>query len=95
MIHAYIFYVPVNFAFNLLHHVISYMHHTAKKESKKQIKNKKIKKMKKYGYDRFALRGFEPGPPESVRTKLDYLSKRCQMVFKRGLFSVVIDSFQA
>ena len=31
-----IFYIPVNFAFNLPHYVTSYMHHTGKKESKKE-----------------------------------------------------------
>ena len=39
------------------------MHHTGKKESKKEI----LKNEKK-GYDKFASRGFEPGPSESVRT---------------------------
>ena len=28
-----IFYIPVNFTFNLPHYVTSYMHHTGKKES--------------------------------------------------------------
>ena len=32
-----------------------------------QVK-KESKKRKKYGYEKFALRGFEPRPPESVRT---------------------------
>ena len=31
------FYIPVNFVFNLPHYVASYMHHTGKKESKKEI----------------------------------------------------------
>ena len=51
-----IFYIPVNFAFNLPHCVTSYMYHTGKKERKKEI----LKKGK---------RGFEPGRSESVRTK--------------------------
>ena len=33
----HVFYVPVNFVFNLPHYVTSYMHHTGKKESKKEI----------------------------------------------------------
>ena len=39
------FYIPVNFSFNLPRYVTSYMHHTGKKESKKEIvkKEKKIK----------------------------------------------------
>ena len=41
------------------------MHHTGKIESKKEI----LKKEKKIGYEKFASRGFEPGPSESVRTK--------------------------
>ena len=42
------------------------MHHTGyKKESKKEI----LKKENKKGYGKFASRGFEPGPSESVRTK--------------------------
>ena len=65
MIHTVFFYIPVNFAFNLPHYVSSYMHHTGKKESKKEI----LKKEKKIGYEKFASRGFEPGPSESVRTK--------------------------
>ena len=41
------------------------MHHTGKKESKKEI----FKKKKKWqGYEKFASRGFEPGSSESVRT---------------------------
>ena len=47
------FYVPVNFPFNLPHYVTSYMHHTGKKETKKEI----FKKRKKNA------------PSESVRTK--------------------------
>ena len=34
-----IFYIPVNFVFNLPHYVTSYMHHTREKESKKGKKN--------------------------------------------------------
>ena len=56
------FYIPVNFAFNLPHYVTSYMHHTSKKESKRE------KEKKKKGYEKFASRKFEPGPSESVRT---------------------------
>ena len=67
------------------------MHHTGKKESKKE-KEKKIRS-----------RRFKPGLSEYVRTKnerlypLDDLDKRWQLKFKRGIysFSMVIDSFQA
>ena len=62
-----IFYIPVNFAFNLPHCVTSYMHHTGKKERKKRFKKKGKKKLK--GYEKLASRGFEPGCSESVRTK--------------------------
>ena len=34
--------IPVNFAFNLPHYVTSYMHHTGKKESKKEISKKRM-----------------------------------------------------
>ena len=44
MIHTAFFYIPVNFAFNLRHYVTSYMHHTAKKESKKEILKKRKNK---------------------------------------------------
>ena len=73
------------------------MHHTGyKKESKKEI----LKKENKKGYEKFASRGFEPGPSESVRTKslrlkpLDHLGE--QREFKRRLysFSMLIGSFQ-
>ena len=53
MIRTAFFYISVN----LLHYVTSYMHHTGKKEIKKE------------GYEKFASRGFEPRPSESVRTK--------------------------
>ena len=36
-----------------------------KKKGKKRLK----KKEKKQGYEKFAFRGFEPGPSESVRNK--------------------------
>ena len=40
-----IFYIPVNFAFNLLHYVTSYIHHTGKKEStKEKEKNNNVTK---------------------------------------------------
>ena len=38
-----IFYIPVNFFLNLPHYVTSYMHHTGKKESKKEILKKEKK----------------------------------------------------
>ena len=41
------------------------MHHTGKKESKKEI----FEKEKKQGYEKFASRRFEPGPSKPVRTK--------------------------
>ena len=59
-----IFYIPVNFAFNLPHYVTSFIHHTGKKECTKKI----LKKIKK-GFEKFVSRGFEPGPSELVRTK--------------------------
>ena len=40
MIHVAFFYVPVNFAFNLPHYLIRYMHHTRKKDSKKEKEKK-------------------------------------------------------
>ena len=51
-----IFYIPVNFVFNLPNYVTSYMHQTGKKESKKEFlkKGKKHRVMKK-----FASRGLE------------------------------------
>ena len=64
MIHTAFFHIPVNFAFNLPRYVTSYVRHTGKKESKKEL----LKKEKK-GYEKFASRRFEPGPSESVRTK--------------------------
>ena len=33
-----IFYIPINFGFNLPHYVTSYMHHKGKNESKKEKK---------------------------------------------------------
>ena len=64
------------------------MHHTGKKESKKEI----LKKEKKKGYENFASKVFEPGPSEP----LDHLGERLQGEFKRDLysFSMVIGSFQ-
>ena len=44
MIHTTFFDVPVNFDFNLSHYVTSYMHHTGKGESKKEIKKKQTNK---------------------------------------------------
>ena len=75
MIHIAFFYIPVNFAFNLPHYVTCYMHHTGKKESKKEILKKKTQ-------IKFASRGLQPGPSESVRTDseslypLDHLGNR-------------------
>ena len=43
-----IFYIPVNFAFNIPHYVTSYMHHIGKKESKKEILKKEKKDCKKF-----------------------------------------------
>ena len=39
----WIFYIPVNVVFNLPHYFTSYMHHTGKKESKKEIFKKEKK----------------------------------------------------
>ena len=47
----HVFYVPVNFVFNLPHYVTSYMHHTGKKTSKKRDF---LKKQKNNGYEKFA-----------------------------------------
>ena len=52
------------------------MHHTRKKESKKE------KEKKNEGHKKYALRGFEPGPSKYLRTNnvrlypLDHLGKR-------------------
>ena len=62
MILTAFFYIPVIFAFNLPHCVTSYMHHAGKKSRNK-------KKEKKFGYETFVSREFEPGPFESVRSK--------------------------
>ena len=76
-----IFYIPVNFAFNLPHYFTSYVHHTGKKESEKE-------KEKKQCHDNLAYRGFEPGPSEYVRTKnelfypMAHPGKRWQKTFK-------------
>ena len=43
MIHTEFFYIPVNVVFNLPHYFTSYMHHTGKKESKKEIFKKEKK----------------------------------------------------
>ena len=59
MIDTAFFYVPVKFAFNLPHYFTSYMHQKPKKKERKKEK----------GYEKFASRGFEPGPSESVKTK--------------------------
>ena len=64
LIRTAFFFIPVNFAFNLPHHAAGYMHHTGKKRVEKIFKQKTKK-----GYEKFASRGFEPGPSESVRTK--------------------------
>ena len=40
MIHMVFFYIPLKFAFNLPHYVSSYMHHTGKKENKKEKEKK-------------------------------------------------------
>ena len=58
MIHTDFFNIPVIFAFNLPHYITSYMHHTGKKREKKRK-----------SYEKFASRGFEPGPSESVKSK--------------------------
>ena len=67
-----------------------------KKVKKRFEKNEKNNKKKKY--EKFAWKGFEPGPSESVRAKswrLDYLGKCCQFEFKTGIysFSMLIGSF--
>ena len=68
MTHTAFFHIPVNFAFNLPHYATSYMHHTGKKESEKEI----LKKIKKKIRSKNLLQGgFEPAPLESVRTKTE------------------------
>ena len=57
----HIYYIPVNFVFNLPHYVTSYMHLTGKKKSKQEVKKK--------GLEKLTARGFEPGPSESVTSK--------------------------
>ena len=73
------------------------MHHTGKKESKEE------KEKKKQGHEKYALRVFEPGPSEDLRTKnerlyplTEPLRKTLTCKFKRGIysFSMVTDSFQ-
>ena len=53
-----IFYILVNFAFNLPNNVTSYMHYSGKK--------------KKKGYEKFASREFEPGPSNQLELKPFY-----------------------
>ena len=50
------------------------MHHTGKKESKKEI----LKKEKKKGYENFASKVFEPGPSEP----LDHLGNAYKVSLK-------------
>ena len=47
-----IFHILVNFAFNLPHYVISYMHHTVKRRVKKRLKKKRKKRLLKIGIKR-------------------------------------------
>ena len=53
-----IFYIPVNFAFNLSHYVTNAICTT---QVKKRVKKRKKKKK---GYEKFASRVFEPAPSE-------------------------------
>ena len=41
----HVFYVPVNFVFNLPHYVTSYMHHTGKTEILKKEKKIRLRKI--------------------------------------------------
>ena len=72
-----IFYIPVNFAFNLPHYVTSYMHHTGKKENRKEKEKEKNKVTKN-----LLQRDSNPDPIEYVRTTNerlyppDHLDKR-------------------
>ena len=58
---------------------------------KKESENENEKK--KYGHEKFASRGFKPGPFEYFRTKtehlypLEHLFKRWQFMFKRRTYS--------
>ena len=86
MIHMVLFYIPVNFAFNLPHYVTSYMHHTGKKENKKEKKNNVTKNL---------LQGYSnPDPPNTLGLKMKASIHWTTSV--RGIysFSMVIDSFQ-
>ena len=47
MIHTAFLYIPVNFAFNLPHYVITYIHHTGKKGSENSFLKKKTNKVAK------------------------------------------------
>ena len=64
MIHIAFFYILVNFAFNLSHDVTSYMHHTGKKDSKKE-KAKKSKVAKKPQGDS------NPDPPNTLELNIN------------------------
>ena len=97
-----IFYIPVNFAFNLPHYVTSYIHHTGKKESKKEIKKRRRKKK---GYEKLLQGDSKQDLQNQLELKrnaskclypLHHLGKRRKCWFKRGSysFSMLIDSFQ-
>ena len=57
-------------------------------EVKNRVKKKFKKRDKKYSYEKFASRGFKPGPSESVRTKSSRLCP-LDLLGKRWLFRVV------
>ena len=56
------FYIPVSFAFNLLPYATSCMHHTGKKESKKEKERKKVTKNLLQGDS-------NPDPPNTLELK--------------------------
>ena len=63
-------YIPVNFAFNLPHYVTSYMQHTGKRESKKQILKKRGKKERK-NYEKFPLGDSNPDRQNQLELKVN------------------------
>ena len=67
MIHTTFFYIPVNFAFNIPHHVTSYMHRASKKESEKEI----LKKEKNKPTKNFLRRDLNPDPQNQLELKFN------------------------
>ena len=59
-----IFYIPVNFAFNLPHYVTSYMHHTGKKESEKEKEKNNVTII-------LLQKDSNPDPPNTLELKMN------------------------